>query len=48
MEESKPMKDTTWTVWPDDPEIRPVTFDSKRAAQDYADGLCCGYWIEET
>ena len=44
---AKNMTDTLWTVWPDDPEIRPMTFDNKKAAQDYADGLCCGYWIEE-
>lgn len=41
------MTDTRWTVWPDDPDIRPETFETKKAAQDYADSLCCGYWIEE-
>ena len=39
--------DTLWIVWPDDPEIDPRWFSSKKAAQDFADGLCCGYWIEE-
>ena len=41
------MTDTIWTVWPDDPDLTPQTFSSKRSAQEYADGLCCGYWIEE-
>ena len=38
---------TFWTVHPDDEDMSPQTFRSKDEAQDWADGLCCGYWIEE-
>ena len=32
---------TFWTVYPDDPD-----FTTKSQAQEWADGLCCGYYIE--
>lgn len=38
---------TIWKVHPDDPDMEMKRFTSKQVAQDWADGLCCSYWIEE-
>ena len=35
-----------WTVFPDDPDQPPQDFPSMQGAQEYADGLDCGYYIE--
>lgn len=37
---------TFWTVYPDDPDIAPGHFITKHDAQEWADGLPCGYYIE--
>ncbi len=37
---------TFWTVYPDDPDMMPQHFTTKSQAQEWADGLCCGYYIE--
>lgn len=37
----------TYIVHPDDPDVPGGVFKSKEAAQEYADGLPCSYWIEE-
>ncbi len=36
---------TFWTVYPDDPDLN-QHFTTKREAQEWADGLCCSYYIE--
>lgn len=35
-----------WIVFPEDPDILPQDFETKRAAQEWADGLPCSYIIE--
>lgn len=35
-----------WIVTPDDNDIEPRRFETKRDAQDWADGLPCGYIME--
>lgn len=35
-----------WQVVPDDPDIMPAWFTTKRDALDWADGLPCGYILE--
>ena len=37
---------TFWTVYSDDPDMTPQHFTTKSQAQEWADGLCCGYYIE--
>lgn len=37
---------TFWTVYPDDPDIAPGHFITRHDAQEWADGLPCGYYIE--
>ena len=37
---------TFWTVYPDDPDLKPQHFTTKREAQEWADDLCCSYYIE--
>lgn len=41
------MIETFWTVFPEDEYIGTTDFDTYAAAQEYADGLCCSYTIEE-
>ncbi len=41
-----PTTKTYWTVWPEDPDMAPEHFTTKREAQEWADGLCCSYYIE--
>lgn len=36
-----------YTVTPEDPDLAPQTFGSYTEAQEWADGLCCSYTIEE-
>ena len=36
-----------WTVFPEDPGILPQDFNSLAEAQEWADGLCCSYTIEQ-
>lgn len=36
-----------WIVHPDDPDIWDQYFKSPRSAEEWAEGLCCSYWIEE-
>lgn len=36
-----------YIVHPDDPGLDVESFTTKESAQQYADGLPCGYWIEE-
>lgn len=38
---------TFWTVFPEDPDILPMDFDTYTEAQEWADSLCCSYTIEE-
>ena len=37
---------TFWTGYPDDPDIAPGHFTTKHEAQEWADGLPCGYYLE--
>ena len=40
-------KTSYWIVWPEDPDLHYRTFLTQWAAQEWADGLCCSYTIEE-
>ena len=35
-----------WIVFADDPDIADAYFNTKREAQEWADSLPCGYYIE--
>lgn len=37
---------TFWTVYPDDPDMTPAHFVTRADAQEWADSLPCGYYIE--
>ncbi len=40
-------KTSYWIVWPEDPDLHYRTF-LTQWAQEWADGLCCSYTIEES
>ena len=41
-------KTSYYIVWPEDPDLHYRTFLTQWAAQEWADGLCCSYTIEES